>query len=408
MTLTKLTKVKTPKNCQAKILLVQDHLQSLNDYRYNVVNGNIEFISKSGSQPRVLSDYDINSLVRSLALSNIDYPVGSVRNLLKSDFIQKYDPFANYFNSLPQWDGNTDYISRLAETVDTDNTALWSVVFRKWIVALVAGVLDEKSINHTMIVLTGKQGLGKTTWILGLVPEQLKGYVFSGTINPDNKDTLIYLSETMLINLDELENLNKHQLGSIKELVTKNQVRIRRPYGTIFENLPRRASFAGSVNNREFLTDTSGSRRFLCFEVTGIRYHNEINLDMVYAQALELFRSGFRFWFNPDEIEQINLNNEKFRIKSIEEEQLFKYFAACDKNEATDYLKTSEILDVIFFNYKNLINNSSNQQLGKILTANGFQKTKKQGRYVYCLKRQGWELEGYPPEPLENKGLYCN
>jgi predicted P-loop ATPase len=381
-----------------RIRLVQNHLQSLNDYRFNVVTGNIEFMSKSGSEPRILSDYDLNSMVRSLALANIDYPVGSVRNLLKSDFIQQYNPFENYFNNLPKWDGTTDYIRQLADTVDTDNPELWLASFRKWLVAMVGAVLDDQVINHTIIVLTGKQGIGKTTWILGLIPGQLKGYVFSGTINPDNKDTLIYLSESMLINLDELENLNKHQLGSIKELVTKNQVRIRRPYGTIFENLPRRASFAGSVNNKEFLTDTSGSRRFLCFEVSKIRYHSEINIDKVYAQALELYRTGFRFWFNSNEIEQINQNNEKFRIKSIEEEQLFKYFTKCDKSEATDFLKTSEILEVIFFNYKNLINNGSSQQLGKVLTAHGFIKTKRQGNHVYCLKRQAQDAEGCPPE----------
>ena len=216
----------------------------------------------------------------------------------------------------------------------------------------------------------------------------------------------------MLINLDELENLNKHQLGSIKELVTKNRVRIRRPYGTIFENLTRRASFAGSVNNREFLTDTSGSRRFLCFEVEGIRYHNEVDLNMVYAQALELYRTGFRFWFNGEEIDQINRNNEKFRIKSIEEEQLFKYFTKCSRDEADEFLKASEILEIIFFNFKNLINNNSVQQLGKILTANEFAKIKRHGIYVYCLKRVGsggrQNQQGYPPETLVNTGLNGN
>ena len=129
---------------------------------------------------------------------------------------------------------------------------------------------------------------------------------------------------------------------------------------------------------------------------------------MVYAQALELYRTGFRFWFDSTEIEQINQSNEKFRIKSIEEEQLLKYFIQCDKAEATNFLKTSQILDVIFFNHRNLINNGSSQQLGKVLTTNGLQKTKKQGRYAYCLKRQGLNLDAYPPETLTKTGLNCN
>ena len=397
-TITK-TPIKKPRKGKfPKIQLVQEHLNGLNDYRYNVVTGNIEFIRKEGSAPEILDDYEMNSLARSLALSDLAYPVGSVRNLLKSDYVQKYDPFRAWLESLPGWDGTTDYILQLAETIDTDNPGLWILSLRKWLTALVASLLDERTINHTMLVLTGKQGIGKTTWILNLVPDELKDYVFSGTINPDNKDTLIYLSECMLINLDELENLNKHQLGSIKELITKNQVRIRRPYGTIFENLPRRASFAGSVNSREFLTDTSGSRRFLCFEVSKISCHNELSMDMVYAQALAMYRSGFQFWFNSEEIEMINQNNEKFREVSLEEEQLFKYYRPCKRFEADEILKTSEILDIIFFNYKNLINNGSLQRLGKVLTTSGFLKIKRQGVQAYCLKRQGQNAEPCPSE----------
>lgn len=393
-----MTKQKTNKNGLPKIQLVQEHLHSLNDYRFNVVTGNIEFAPKENLVWQILDDYAVNSLARSLALSGLPYPVGSVRILLKSDWVPRYDPFRDYLESLPEWDGETDYILRLAETVDTDNPGLWILSLRKWLTALVASLLDERTINHTMLVLTGKQGIGKTTFVLSLVPDGLKIYVYSGTINPDNKDTLIYLAECMLVNLDELENLNKHQLGSIKELITKNAVRIRRPYGAIFETLPRRASFAGSVNSREFLTDTSGSRRFLCFEVTRIRYHSELSMDSVYAQALALYRSGYRFWFNSEEIELINQNNEKFREASLEEEQLFKYYRPCKRMEADEILKTSEILDIIFFNYKNLIGNASLQRLGRILSSSGFVKVKRQGGQAYCLKRQGQDLEGYPSE----------
>ena len=110
---------------------MQDHLNSLNDYRYNILTGNIEFMRKTGSGPEILSDYEVNSLVRSLALSNLDYPVGSIRNLLKSDFITAYNPFKLYFDNLPEWDGTTDYIGQLAETIDTDDPEMWVFCFTK-------------------------------------------------------------------------------------------------------------------------------------------------------------------------------------------------------------------------------------------------------------------------------------
>jgi predicted P-loop ATPase len=256
-----------------------------------------------------------------------------------------------------------------------------------------------------MIVFSGKQGIGKTTWILNLVPEELSDYVYSGTINPDNKDTLIFLSESMLINVDELENLNRRQLGSTKELITKKYVRIRRPYGTIYENLPRRASFAGSVNTKDFLSDTSGSRRFLCFEVSKIIFQHGISIDQVYSQALSLFRSGYNFWFNQTEIEEINKYNEKFRVIILEEELLFKYFEPCDRAEATDVLTSTEILQIIFENNKNQINNGSLQRLGKVLTGHKFIRAKKAGRQVYLLKRKVVDVSGYQPVFKKNQEI---
>jgi len=132
--------------------------------------------------------------------------------------------------------------------------------------------------------------------------------------------------------------------------------------------------------------------------VNRIRYHNELSMDRVYTQALALYRSGFQFWFNTEEIGIINQNNEKFREVCLEEEQLFKYYRPCKRFEADEILKTSEILDIIFFNYKNLINNGSLQRLGRILTTSGFLKIKRQGVQVYCLKKQGQNMDPCPSE----------
>lgn len=253
--------------------------------------------------------------------ADIPCSANGLRNILLSDYVPMYIPFKNYFHTLPALDG-TDYIQQLAVTVKTTDDPLWHMCFRKWIVALVAGLLIDKVVNHTVIVFIGKQGVCKTTWILNLVPPHLKEYSISGTINPGNKDKLIQLSECMLINLDELENLNRTELGTMKEIITKTSIRIRRPYGYSTETLPRRATFTGSVNNKEFLSDTTGSRRFLCFEVTAIDYQHTIPLDGVYAQAKHLLDNGFKYWFDQAEIEAINRNNEQYRSMSVDEELL--------------------------------------------------------------------------------------
>src|SRR5208283_4926023 len=134
---------------------------------------------------------------------------------------------------------------------------------RKWLVASVGCATNTDVVNHTCLTLVGPQGRYKTTWLNRLVPEALSQYIHVGTIDPTNKDTHIHLSECYLINLDELETLNKHELGSLKSVMTYKTSRIRRPYAHFADQMIRRASFAGSINRDSFLTDETGTRRFL-------------------------------------------------------------------------------------------------------------------------------------------------
>lgn len=317
--------------------------------------------------------------------------MSGLRNLLYSDFCELFNPFTTYFESLPDWDEQTDYIAQLAETITTTHQELWHTCFKKWLVAMVGCVLDEHTVNQTVIVFSGKQGVGKTTWMENLVPEELKQYLFSGTINPNNKDTLIHLSECMLINLDELENLNRSEIGSLKELITKTHIRIRRAYGHNNETLPRCASFAGSVNTAQFLNDTTGSRRFLSFEVTDIKYNHKVSLNDVYSQALHLFKSGFRFWFNRDEIGAINQNNEQYQLRSPEEELLLTWFESCTKEQANAFLTASQILAKLADKAKINVSDSSVNKLGKALIKNNYLRFKSNGKLLYALRELQWE-----------------
>ena len=260
---------------------------------------------------------------------------------------------------------------------------------------MVGCAIKDEVTNHTVIVFSGRQGLGKTTWALNLLPKQLREYCFSGTINPSNKDTLTHLSETILINLDELENLNKSDLGALKELITKGSIRLRRPYGYSSETMPRRASFIGSVNGKEFLNDTTGNRRFLCFEVIHIEYLHTINIDLAYAQALYLFQNGFQFWFNPAETDAINKNNEQFRNMSVEEELLKQYFEPCPADDADQLLSTTELLTWLGKRVKVSLTDAAKLKMGKALKVLGFLRLKRQNKYVYALK----EIVYVPDQP---------
>lgn len=374
---------------------IERFLNSSFDFIFNEVTGRIEGKSHDQIVYQPITDYLLNSLIREMSKKGISCGPTLLRNLLMSNFTPVFNPFKNYFGSLSAWDGITDHIGLLAGTVSTTNDPFWQYCFRKWLVAMVGCVLDNNVVNHTVIVFSGGQGVGKTTWMLNLVPTQLRDYSYSGTINLNNKDTLVHLSECMLINMDELENLNKSELGAMKEIITKSNIRIRRPYGYSAESMPRRASFAGSVNSKEFLSDTSGNRRFLCFEVKKIEYLKTVPLDQIYAQALHLYQSGFQYWFDPTEIESINKNNEQFRAMSVEEELLLAYFEPCEPTNGNWFLSTTEIVNWFTNNAKMNLTDNSIRKLGQALRAHKFQRIKRDHRFVYALKLKDSEMESY-------------
>ena len=388
-----------PKKRIPAIDRVENFLLSKYRFRNNTITGRLEYRFLTKKVWHQMNDYIENSMLRELLKNKVRTNMGGLRNLLYSDFCELYNPFSTYFESLPAWDEQTDYIAQLADTIKTTHQDLWHTCFKKWLVAMVGCVLDEKIINQTVIVFSGKQGIGKTTWMENLVPKELKQYLFSGTINPNNKDTLIHLSECMLINLDELENLNRTEIGSLKELITKTHIRIRRAYGHTNETLPRIASFAGSVNTVQFLNDTTGSRRFLSFEVTGIKYDHKVSLDDVFAQALHLFISGFRFWFNGEEIDTINQNNEQYQLRSPEEELLLTWFEPVQLNpdgspsvHSPQYLNASQIAAKLADKAKISVTDGTVNKIGKALRKHGFLRVKKSQNYSYLVKELEWEM----------------
>ncbi len=360
-------------------------------FRHNMVSGKLEFQYFGKKKWNVMNDFIENSMLRECLKGRIKTNLSSLRNLLYSDFCELFNPFEDYFFNLPTYDEKTDYITELANTITTTKQDLWQQCFKKWLVAMVGCVLDDKVINHTVIVFSGKQGLGKTTWVEKLVPKQLKEYLFSGTINPNNKDTLVQLAECMLINLDELENLNRSEIGSLKEIITKTQIRMRKAYGHNNETMPRRASFAGSVNTAQFLNDSTGSRRFLCFELEGIKYQHDVDINMAFSQALFLFKSGFRFWFDQEEIKSITENNEQYQLHSPEEELLLTWFEPCPKEEASLFLNASQIAAKLAEKAKINITDGTINKLGKALKKHNFIRLKKNGIAVYALIENTWE-----------------
>jgi len=365
---------------------IEAHLRMFYEFKLNAVTGRLFYRPIGNPEFTEMTDYSFNSILRNLDKPDFKCNKSQLIEILLSNFTPKFDPFAEYLENLPEWDCETDHIGEWAKTINTTNNDLWELCFRKWIVGVAGSLRDAKTVNQTAPVFCGPQGIGKTRWISTLVPPCLKPYFFSGTIQMNNKDSITQLSECMIIDMDELENLNKRSIGDLKSLMSREQIRIRRPYGRIFENIPRRASFIGSINHKDFLKDETGSRRFLCFEVESMNPDHQLNVDQLYAQALVLYESDFQHWFNKEETELILKNNEQFQKSSLEEELLVKHFQQCDKDDQNAiFMTASEITQVLNKREKLTVSNTTVQRIGKALAQHRFIRAKKSGAYRWAL-----------------------
>lgn len=318
------------KHTGSKRQLAEQYLRTAYEFQFNEITGKPQFRTiNTAKEFKPINDYHLNSLVRemdSYGLPNIS--ANMVKEILSSSFNQMVNPIKQYFKQLPPYSGNTDYIKQLTDTVETGDAQFYDL-FKKWMVATVACATTDAIINHTCLVFTGdKQGQYKTTWLNNLVPDALRDYRYCGSITIDDKDTLTKLAECFIINIDDhIHKLNKKDENALKNLITAPYAKYRRPYDKYFQEYPRIASFVASINGNEFLADTSGSRRFIPFQIFSIDINkaNKVDMDMVYSQALHLFKSGFQYWFDRGEVDQLNERNKIFNIISIEEQLVLEY-----------------------------------------------------------------------------------
>ena len=266
---------------------------------------------------------------------------------------------------------------------------LWRACFKKWFVAMVASWMKDEVVNHQVLVLIGKQGIYKTTWLEHLIPPHLRAYACKLANSSDlNKDERLRIAEFGLISLDEIDSMNSRELNQLKSIITATDVNERAAYAYTKERRVRLASFCASGNRRDFLTDITGNRRWLPFEVESIQspFTTILPYERMYAQAWALAQDPFfSYWFDLDEIEVLEQHNQHFRDTSNEEQLLDVYFAV-PPTDATNakFLTTAEISERLIY-YGNIKKPMSLSRLGVLLSQKGFLSVRRGNP-----SRRGW------------------
>ena len=417
-------------------------LSGLNTNLTNDTNNSLEVnTNPTCPQWQPISDRIVNTLWSQMS-SVLRVNIQDVYRVIESDYVPAFNPFVEYLESLPEWhEGDHDYIADLAATVkikgeqehiespeadsslftlpsslpsqEADSSlftlrsslpsqeadfSLFTFPYslKKWLVGMVAGWISEDVVNNVILVFIGEQGAYKTTWFNYLLPPQLKQYFYTKTnANRMTRDDLLTLAQYGLVCCEELDTMRPAELNQLKAAVTMPSIDERAAYAHFHEHRKHIASFCGTGNNVSFLSDPTGNRRWLPFEVESIVSPREhpFCYEGIYSQALALYKSGFTFWFTKEEIQEQNRHNRKFETPRLEHELVDLYFRRPLEHENSMFMTSSRVLQIIG---SGITQKLSATRIGMAFSELGFQRVRYHGiRGYLVMQRTAEEIMAY-------------
>ena len=335
---------------------VKEFLKTHVALRRNEVTSRVEYRELDTDEWRPINDVRQNTLwdemSNEMAGRTVDYR--TVDRIINSDFSPPFHPFRTYLDSLPPWDGESDAILALSVTVQVkgghEKQMLFYECLKKWLVAMVAGWVDEEVVNHSVLVLLGRQGIYKTTWFTYLLPPELRQYFYTKTNGSQmTRDDKLVLAKYGLVCCEELDTMNPWEMNQLKSLITTRYIDERGAYERYHEHREHIASFCGTGNNVQFLSDSTGTRRWLPFEVESIASPRDLPFDYegIYSQAYALYLQDFPYYFSDVETERLKDHNNEYEVSNVEEELIEEYFRLPSEKDAGEFIRTAVALQIV-------------------------------------------------------------
>ena len=288
---------------------------------FNEITKNIEIKGLSSEDlDDCIMDIHTLSITNGLKM-NIDF-IGKAINRIGSQ--NSFNPITDYLeNCYENWDGKKDRINLLCKTLivsDDFSESLRDVLVTKWLLNTVMIPFNKGQFNtEGVLILQGEQGLGKTTWIRNITPPNLYDYLKTGLdIDPSDKDKIYQAIKYWLVELGELDATMKSEQAKLKQFFTERVDEFRRPYARNTSKYPRKTSFFGTVNKKEFLKDETGDRRYWVIPCTDIvnEVVKKIDIDQLWGEVMHLWRDeNMEHYLTREDLKELNNSNKDFRSK---------------------------------------------------------------------------------------------
>jgi hypothetical protein len=330
-------------NDKPEIYKVETWLKKQWDFAENEITQVPEFKNKEDKKFQLLN---VDTIYRKMQHVGFKYSLDKIKSLLRSDFMYRYNPFTDYFEGLPKWDGQTDFISELASYVKVEDQDFFKVQFKKCLVRCIGCSLYGVENRIVFVFVGEKQSTGKSTFLRFLNPFGSKYYTEAPIHN--NKDSTLALAENFIYNLEELASLSNIDVNRLKSVISTATIKERKAYAKDAVEQPRRANFFGSTNKTEFLTDTENTR-WLCFNLLSINwsYKKNINIRDVWSQAFALYNDEeFIDQLTAEEALYRDSKNKDYEINDLEKELIKRHFQVCKSHEG-EFYSNADILDIL-------------------------------------------------------------
>lgn len=241
-----------------------------------------------------------------------------------------YNPVATWITSKP-WDGQ-DRLPALFNTLkerEGFSAQLKRILVYKWLLSAVAAALMSKGFKaRGVLTFQGKQGIGKTSWVMSLVPDAvLKDMVIKVDhhLDPHNKDSILGAITHWIVEIGELDSsFRKSDVARLKGVLTSDSDKVRRPYARTESEYQRRTVFCATVNEENFLVDHTGNTRWWTLPLQSIDFRHGIDMQQVFAQLAQDLNQDAQWWLTADEESLLEQHNSEHRTVSLMRERLMQ------------------------------------------------------------------------------------
>lgn len=304
------------------------------------------FIENNG---KPMDSLDFNKLFTDCKdqIEKVDYSLFE-RLIISRDTVS-YNPFLEWFKSYEGRETN-GAIDALINTIETPNPEYASRFIKKWLVSIISSIHGVHS--PLMLILAGQeQNTGKTEWFRRLLPSELHSQYFAQSKLDRGKDDEILMTQKLIVFDDEMAGKSKKEANIMKNLTSVDFFSLREPYGRANVTLKRLAVLCGTTNELQLLNDPTGNRRFLPVEVISINHaaYNAIDKADLLIEAYNLYKSGFKWQLDKEDIAYLNGNTEKFEIHSAERELILKYFKVPDQDTHSLNIERMSNTDILVY-----------------------------------------------------------